>query len=203
LNCKKLDFSFLLILFLSDSFVRSHLSNVRCRNKDNWAVSRQNQHHGFATSMYPDQPAHPRSLIRIDAVRLPSLLQVEKLIANSMDPDQTAQMHRLVWIHAGRKPIMLVLSWHGSIAFWHLNLLVSIMQNNQFSKLYLNRVILIFFLVLFVKVQTNRRNKCVLMLCLKRCKFVIITLIKVILGYYPWYLETKTIRIVKKELCKI
>jgi hypothetical protein len=38
--------------------------------------------------MDPDQPAHPRSLIRIPAVRLPTLLQVEKLIANSMDPDQ-------------------------------------------------------------------------------------------------------------------
>jgi hypothetical protein len=42
--------------------------------------------------MDPDQPAHPRSLIRIHAVRLPTLLQAEKLIANSMDPDQTARM---------------------------------------------------------------------------------------------------------------
>jgi hypothetical protein len=58
--------------------------------------------------MDPDQPAHPRSLIRIDAVRLPTLLQVEKLIANSMDPDQTARMRRLIWIHAGRKRITLV-----------------------------------------------------------------------------------------------
>jgi hypothetical protein len=41
---------------------------------------------------------------RIHAVRLPTLLQVEKLIANSMDPDQTAR------IHAGRKRTMLVLS---------------------------------------------------------------------------------------------
>jgi hypothetical protein len=56
--------------------------------------------------MDPDQLAHPRSLIRIHAVRLQTLLQVEKLIANSMDPDQTAQMR----IHAGRKPIMLGLS---------------------------------------------------------------------------------------------
>jgi hypothetical protein len=56
--------------------------------------------------MDPDQPAHPRSLIRIHAVRL----QVEKLTANSMDPDQTARMCRLVWIHAGRKRTMLVLS---------------------------------------------------------------------------------------------
>jgi hypothetical protein len=61
--------------------------------------------------MDPDQPAHPRSLIRINAVRLQTLLQVEKLIANSKDPDQTA---RMVWIHAGRKPIMLILSWRGS-----------------------------------------------------------------------------------------
>jgi hypothetical protein len=61
--------------------------------------------------MDADQPAHPRSLIRIHAVRLPTLLQVEKLTANSIDPDQTARMRRLVWIHAGRKPIMLVLSW--------------------------------------------------------------------------------------------
>jgi hypothetical protein len=50
-----------------------------------------------------------RSLIRIQ-----TLLQVEKLIANSMDPDQIARMRRLVWIYAGRKPIMLVLSWRGS-----------------------------------------------------------------------------------------
>jgi hypothetical protein len=60
--------------------------------------------------MDPDQPAHPRSLIRIHAVRLHTLLQMEKLIANSMNPDQTAQMRRLVWIHADLKPIMLVLS---------------------------------------------------------------------------------------------
>jgi hypothetical protein len=59
--------------------------------------------------MDPDQPAHPRSLIGIHAVHLPTLLQVEKLIANSMDRDQTEQMRRLVWIHAGHKRIMLVL----------------------------------------------------------------------------------------------
>jgi hypothetical protein len=58
--------------------------------------------------------SNPRSLIRIHAVRLQTLLQVEKLIENSMDPDQTTRMRRLVWIHAGRKPIMLVLSWRGS-----------------------------------------------------------------------------------------
>jgi hypothetical protein len=60
--------------------------------------------------MDQDQPAHPRSLIRIHAVRLPTLLQVEKLIVNSMDPDQTAWTRRLVWIHFGRKRTMLVLS---------------------------------------------------------------------------------------------
>jgi hypothetical protein len=49
------------------------------------------------------------SLIRIHAVCLQTLLQVEKLKANSMDPDQTARMHRLVLIHAGGKHIMLVL----------------------------------------------------------------------------------------------
>jgi hypothetical protein len=60
------------------------------------------------------RPACLRSLIRIHAVRVQTLLQVEKLIANIMDPDHTVQMRRLVWIHAGRKRIMLVLSWRGS-----------------------------------------------------------------------------------------
>jgi hypothetical protein len=62
--------------------------------------------------MDQDQLAHPRSLIGIHPIRLPTLLQVEKLIANSIDPDQTARMRRLVWIHAGRKRkrTMLVLS---------------------------------------------------------------------------------------------
>jgi hypothetical protein len=50
------------------------------------------------------------SLIRIHAVRLQTLLQVENLIADIMDPDQTAPMRRLFWMHAGRKPIMFVLS---------------------------------------------------------------------------------------------
>jgi hypothetical protein len=60
--------------------------------------------------MDADQPAHPHSLIRINAVRLQTLLQIEKLTANSIDSDQTARMRRLVWIHVGRKPTMLVLS---------------------------------------------------------------------------------------------
>jgi hypothetical protein len=60
--------------------------------------------------MDPYQPAHQRSLIRIHAVRLQTLLQVEKKIVNSMHPDQTAQMRRLVWIYAGRKATMFVLS---------------------------------------------------------------------------------------------
>jgi hypothetical protein len=73
-------------------------------------ASQQNQRNAFATSMNPDQPAHPRILIRIHAVRLQTLLQVEKLTANNMDPDQTARRRRLVRIHAGRKPTVLVLS---------------------------------------------------------------------------------------------
>jgi hypothetical protein len=44
-----------------------------------WAVSRQNQHNGFATSMDPDQPAHPRSLIRIHAVRYQFLYLLQGL----------------------------------------------------------------------------------------------------------------------------
>jgi hypothetical protein len=64
--------------------------------------------------MDPDQLAHRHSLIRVHAVCLQTLLQVEKLMANSMDPDQTARMRRLVWIHAGHRSTMLVLSWRGS-----------------------------------------------------------------------------------------
>jgi hypothetical protein len=37
--------------------------------KNKWAASWQNQHSSFATSMNPDQSVHPRSLIRIHAVR--------------------------------------------------------------------------------------------------------------------------------------
>ena len=58
---------------------------------------------GFATSMDPDQPAHPRSLVRIHAIRFKTLWGLTKLLANSMDPDQTARMRRLFWIHSGRK----------------------------------------------------------------------------------------------------
>jgi hypothetical protein len=50
--------------------------------------------------MDPDQPVHLCSLIRIHVVPLPTLLQVEKIIANSMDFDQTAQMRRLIWMVA-------------------------------------------------------------------------------------------------------
>jgi hypothetical protein len=57
--------------------------------------------------MDPDQPAQPRSLIRVHTVRLPTLIQEEKLTANSMDPDQTSRMRKQVWIHASRNPIML------------------------------------------------------------------------------------------------
>jgi hypothetical protein len=45
------------------------------------AASRQNQHSAFATSMDQEQLGHPRILIRIHTVRLPTLLQVEKLMA--------------------------------------------------------------------------------------------------------------------------
>jgi hypothetical protein len=73
-------------------------------------MSQQNQHYSaFATGMDPEQPAHMRSLVRIHAVRLPTLLQVAKITANSLDPDKTARMRRLVWIHAGPKGTMLVL----------------------------------------------------------------------------------------------
>jgi hypothetical protein len=41
----------------------------RCLCINKWAASRQNQHSAFATSMASDQPAHPRSLTRIHAVR--------------------------------------------------------------------------------------------------------------------------------------
>jgi hypothetical protein len=64
--------------------------------------------------MDADQPANPRSLVRTNAVRLQTLYQEEKPIADSMDPNQTVRMRRLVWIHAGRKHIVLVLSWRGS-----------------------------------------------------------------------------------------
>jgi hypothetical protein len=49
-------------------------------------------------------------LISIHAVRLQTLKQVEKLIANSIDLDQTARMRRLFWTYAGRKRITFVLS---------------------------------------------------------------------------------------------
>jgi hypothetical protein len=71
--------------------------------------------------MDPDQPAHPRSLIRIHTVRLPTLLQVEKLIANSMDPDQSARMRWLIWIHAGRKFVMARLIYSYAPSFLTLD----------------------------------------------------------------------------------
>jgi hypothetical protein len=60
-----------------------------------WTAPWQNHQSAFATSMDPDQHAHRHSLIRIHAVHLQTLFQVEKLMANIMDPDQTAQMQRL------------------------------------------------------------------------------------------------------------
>jgi hypothetical protein len=41
---------------------------ARFKTSNKWAASRQNQHSAFATNMDPDQPVHPRSLIRIHAV---------------------------------------------------------------------------------------------------------------------------------------
>jgi HD superfamily phosphodiesterase len=76
--------------------------------------------------MDPEQLAHPPSLIRIHAVRLQTLLQVEKLTANSMDPDQTARMCKLFWIHAGRKRTMLVLSLRDSNVVSHAFYLFSV-----------------------------------------------------------------------------
>jgi hypothetical protein len=67
--------------------------------------------------MDPDQSAHPRSLIRIHAVRLPTLLQVEKLIANSMDPDQTAGANA----HAGLDPCCLQTHYVGFVVTWLIN----------------------------------------------------------------------------------
>jgi hypothetical protein len=80
--------------------------------------------------MDPDQPVHPHILIRIHAIRLRTILQVEKLIANIIDPDQTAQMRKLVWIHAGRKLIMLVLSWCGSKFCFDKHICILIFSNN-------------------------------------------------------------------------
>jgi hypothetical protein len=39
--------------------------------------------------MDPHQPAHPLSLVKIHAVHLQTILQVEKLIANITESDQT------------------------------------------------------------------------------------------------------------------
>jgi len=79
-----------------------------------WAAPWENQHSVFATSMDPDQPGHPRSLVRIHAVHFQSLLQWEKVLANRMDPEQTVLMRRLVWIHAGRKATMLIFPCEGA-----------------------------------------------------------------------------------------
>jgi hypothetical protein len=72
--------------------------------------TKEKEHQNTRQSVLYSGAAHPHSLIKIHAVRLPTLLQVEKLKANRVDPDQTARRHRLVWIHAGHKPITLVLS---------------------------------------------------------------------------------------------
>jgi hypothetical protein len=48
--------------------------------------------------MDADHPAHLRSLTKIHAVRLQTLVQLEKLIANSMNPDQTAQTNNASFV---------------------------------------------------------------------------------------------------------
>jgi hypothetical protein len=69
--------------------------------------------------MDPDQPGHPRSLIRIHAVCLQTLLQVEKLPANSMDPDQAAD------VQADLNPC---LSQTHYVGFWRGPIIVSCMK---------------------------------------------------------------------------
>jgi hypothetical protein len=56
-------------LLLRTNFINKHGKKI-------WAATWQNQHSAFATSMDPDQPAHPRSPIRIHAV----LLSVSQLV---------------------------------------------------------------------------------------------------------------------------
>jgi hypothetical protein len=88
----------------------------------------------FATSMDPDHLAHPCSLIRINAVGLQTLLEVEKLIANSMNPDQTVLMCRLVWIHAGRKRTILVLSLGDSFIYWFYLFISDCLKSHEYCK---------------------------------------------------------------------
>jgi hypothetical protein len=43
---------------------------MECWKYSNWAASRQNQHGAFATSMDPDQPAHPQyNMIECNAIQ--------------------------------------------------------------------------------------------------------------------------------------
>jgi hypothetical protein len=49
--------------------------------------------------MDPDQPGPPRSLIRIHAVRLQTLLQVDKLVANNIEQHQTARRLHITYVH--------------------------------------------------------------------------------------------------------
>jgi hypothetical protein len=64
-------------------------------------VTTKPKYSGVATSMDPDQPAHPQS-----DQGLPTLIQVEKLTANSMNPCNFP----IIWIHAGCLRTLLVLS---------------------------------------------------------------------------------------------
>ena len=100
----------------------------------NWAATWQNQQNGFSPSENSEQPGHPRSLIRVFAVRMKkhwilsyplsawrSIGSLATHWAHSEDSDQTEWMPRLIWVFAGRTVILLVLSCRGSFlsfAFW-------------------------------------------------------------------------------------
>jgi hypothetical protein len=68
------------------------------------------QHNDFATSMDPDPPAHPGSLIRIHSVRF-----TNPITSRETNSEQHGSL--LDCADAGRKPIMLVLSCRGSYIY--------------------------------------------------------------------------------------
>jgi hypothetical protein len=50
-------------------FVTFEDNSKSAHTETKWAAPWQNQHSAFAANMNPDKPVHPRSLIRIHAVR--------------------------------------------------------------------------------------------------------------------------------------
>ena len=81
-----------------------HLVSCRDTFINNSQMSRDTT---FPTILYAclvktDQPAHPRSLIRVFAGTLWIAKDPERFQADSEDPDQPARMHRLIWVFAGR-----------------------------------------------------------------------------------------------------